>query len=383
MVLLPPTVTIEYHQLIFRFYDAQGLPDLDFSGGCDAYIQTRYLDFNASTKDIASKNGCVVWNEEMWIAMRKPALGGKVSFGVYNKNLTTDDYIGSMDFNLKYIEKKVQKATRWINLYGATPNSSDKLYKRLYNENPDFASSWNGRVLVQLEKLDSKNPQQKCIKVTNVSDPEVAQLRKMKKYYVDVHIGEGICLPASKNNLGVEVKIAEHSFKTDKKPLIAGRCYSWNWKSNPNTEIELPYEQLKDIPDIFIYIRDGNQYYSFKRVRARDYTDPQQDWEWVALDENLSDGKLSGKNNCGIVSWKFRITDQPVIAKQETTGWKVKATPKFYKIFVHIFQCKDLPAADEEGTSDTYINLVTSSEVPIKTSIAYGTLNPVLIIIYM
>lgn len=378
LVLMPPTVTLEYHQLIFRFYDAQGLPDLDFGGGCDAYIQTKYLDFNASTKDIPTKKGSVTWNEEMWVAMRKPALGGKVSFGLYNKNFTTDDYIGSMDFSLKYIEAKVQKATRWINLYGATPKSKNKLYKRLYDENPEFASSWNGRVLVQLEKLDSKNPQQKCVKVTNEFDREVAELRSMKKYYVDVHVGEGICLPEKKSDLAVEVRVAEYSFSTKgKSPLIAGRCYSWNWKTNPDTEIELPYASIKDIPDIFIYIRDGDRYYSFKRVKAKHYNDPNVDWEWVALDENLSDGGLSGKNNCGIISWKFSITDKPVAKKEEVKGWKVKTTPKFYKVFVHIFQCKNLPAADEEGTSDTYINLVTSSELPIKTSIAYATLNPV------
>jgi len=382
LILMPPTVSIEYHQLIFRFYDGQGLPDLDFGGGCDAYIQTKYLDFNANTKDIPSKKGSVTWNEEMWIAMRRPALGGKVSFGVYNKNILADDYIGSMDFSLKYIEQKVKKATRWINLYGATPNSGNKFYRRLYNENPDFASSWNGRILVQLEKLDSKNPQQKCIKATNMLDTEVTQLKKMKKYYVEVNIGEGICLPEKQANLSVEVRVAEYSFNTEeKKPLVAGRCYSWNWKTNPNTVIELPYELIKDIPDIFVYIKQGKSYISFKRVRARDCSDPQRDWEWLALDENLSDGRLSGKNNCGIISWKFRISDRPIEQKVEATGWKVKPTPKFYKIFVHIFQCKDLPAADEEGTSDTYINIVTSSEVPLRTSIAYATLNPVYFIV--
>jgi len=379
LILLPPTVTIEHFQLIFRFYDGQGLPDLDIGGGCDAYISTNYMDFNARTKVKTTKKNCVTWNEEMWLAVRKPTLGSLISFSVYDKDLAFDDYIGSMEFRLSYLEGKARKVTRWVNMYGATPDSKNTFYKRLYDQNPRIASSWNGRILVQLESLDTKNPKQKCVAATNFNDKEVVDALKLKKYYVNLMVGEGICFPEKNTNLAVEIKIAEISFKTDKKPLNVGRCYSWNWKIAADTVIQLPYSSMKEIPDIFIYIRDGKQYISFKRVAAKNYKDPNMELEWLSLDENLSDGTLKRKNDCGIVSWKFSISDSPNTgASEETKGWKVtRPVQTFYDIFVHIFQCKDLPAADEEGTSDTYIRVVTSSETPVRTNIAYATLNPV------
>ena len=372
--MLPPTVCLEYYQLVFRFYDGQGIPNMDRNSS-DAYICTNYLDFNAKTKIITTKNNCVTWNEEMWLAVRKPALGGKVSFNVFDSDIITDDYIGTMEFSLKYINDKITKFTRWINMYGSTPGSNNKFYKRLYDQNPDLASSWNGRILVQLEKIETKNPKQKCIPVTNFADEEVISSRRMKKYYVNLHIGQGICLPSECPNLEVEVKIAEYSFKTDKKPFCEGRSYDWSWKIQENTAINLPYNSTQDMADVFIYIRNGTKYLSFKRMRPRNYTEG-KDWEWINMDQNLCDTGLNNTNDCGIISWKFSISDKPLEVKTaEKKPKKVKTY--FYNIYVHILQCRDLPAADACGTSDTYINLVTASKVVRKTEIAYGTLIPV------
>lgn len=382
LVLLPPTVTVEHFQLIFRFYDGEGLPDLDITGGCDAYISTKYMDFNARTKTKTTKNGCVTWNEEMWLAVRKPTLGSRIFFSVYDKDVGFDDYVGSMEFWLDRMEKKARKMTRWVNLYGATPDSRNSFYKRLYDQNPDIASSWNGRVLVQVESIDTKNPKQKCIAgIANLSEVDIVEAKRQKKYYVNLKIGEGICLPEKKSNLVVEVKLAEISFKTDKQPISVGRCYSWNWSTQTDTPITLPYSSTAEMPDVFVYIRDGKSYTSFKRIPPKNYSNPNMEWEWLSLDENLCDGGLSGKNNCGIISWKFSISDLPTtVEKEDSKDWKIARQAKnFYELFVHIFQCKDLPAADEEGTSDTYINVVTSSENPVRTTIAYATLNPVIV----
>lgn len=381
MVLMPPLVTIDYYQLIFRFYSGQCFPDLDLTGGSDPFIHTSYMGIDASTSVKSTNTGSTEWNEELWIPMKKPTLGGKVIFEVIDHDPTFNDYIGSMTFNVSNIDKRKDKLTGWINLYGATPNSSKSYYKRFYDQNPEEASAWNGRVLCQLEGMESKNPIQKLCLTTNGLAYEVLESKRMKKFYVNINIGMGICLPEKCDDLSVEVKICEHSFKTKDPPQRFGRCYLWNWKSAVDQTIELPYNHIKEMADIFIYVRKGNKYPSFKRLKAADYFNKGvQKMEWMALEENLSDGSLDKRENCGIISMSIDISDTPRPADEQKKLTKIVKTKQMvYDVFVHIFQCKDLPAGDTEGTSDTYISLFTMADEAIKTKIAYGTLNPVIL----
>lgn len=39
-------------------------------------------------------------------------------------------------------------AFRWVNMYGSPMNQSDSKEKREMNENPEYASTWKGRILI-------------------------------------------------------------------------------------------------------------------------------------------------------------------------------------------------------------------------------------------
>jgi len=65
-----------------------------------------------------------------------------------------------MNFSIKDIVNAQGGEMRWINLYGAPLGRSGENTNKM-NNNPEFASTWKGRILVQYFAEDTKNPEMK------------------------------------------------------------------------------------------------------------------------------------------------------------------------------------------------------------------------------
>ena len=65
-----------------------------------------------------------------------------------------------MIFSIKDIVNSPGHTFKWINMYGApagcSGGNSDKM-----NNHPEFASTWKGRVLIEYNSEDTKNPEMK------------------------------------------------------------------------------------------------------------------------------------------------------------------------------------------------------------------------------
>ena len=66
--------------------------------------------------------------------------------------MTSDETAGSVEFKTKDLIDNVDDINgkfMWMNIYGSPLGISDSKYKKDMNEQPDTASNWKGRVLVQ------------------------------------------------------------------------------------------------------------------------------------------------------------------------------------------------------------------------------------------
>jgi len=64
---------------------------------------------------------------------------------------------------------------------------------------------------------------------------------------------------------------------------------------------------------------------------------------------------------------------------KQFAAWK-KPPPKrlsSWKVRCYIYQCKDLPAADSEGSSDPYIEVWTTDKNKAKTPVVEDNCNPI------
>lgn len=73
-----------------------------------------------------------------------------------------DEIVGSMYFSLKKIVKETggDGILMWRNLYGSPLGCSGDNTTKM-NDNPEYASTWKGRMLMHISSYDVKNPEMK------------------------------------------------------------------------------------------------------------------------------------------------------------------------------------------------------------------------------
>jgi len=85
---------------------------------------------------------------------------------VYDEDKISNEIVGSMFFSLKKLVNDAGNngLLKWYNLYGGplgcSGDNTDKM-----NNYPEFASTWKGRMLVQVLCEDVKNPELKVSKL--------------------------------------------------------------------------------------------------------------------------------------------------------------------------------------------------------------------------
>ena len=88
----------------------------------------------------------------------------RVVMKVMDKDLVKDEVVGSMLFNLKECMKDLNGKFFWKNIYGSPLNVSGT-NADLMNRNPEMASSWKGRVLMQVTSMKTEKAVCKSIKL--------------------------------------------------------------------------------------------------------------------------------------------------------------------------------------------------------------------------
>lgn len=92
-------------------------------------------------------------------------------------DLQYDEMVGSINMDTeKLLKNQGQIVTKWFNVFGAPLGQSDSKARTQMNENPDFATTFKGRVLMQIEAQKSDKPVQKiCYADDTITQSEVVE----------------------------------------------------------------------------------------------------------------------------------------------------------------------------------------------------------------
>jgi hypothetical protein len=113
----------------------------------------------------------------------------------------------------------------------------------LMNENPEFASSWNGKILMHLEAYDEKHPSRKVQELElEDKDKGIKNMKMLAKelgmyddnnFEIGIEFGQGISLPY-KAAFKLRVHLGDITFETDAPAQSEKKGYNrWSWKMKP------------------------------------------------------------------------------------------------------------------------------------------------------
>ena len=128
---------------------------------------------------------------------------------------------------------------------------------------------------------------------------------------------------------------------------------------------------------------DGNNPVCYHMGNASDFENPNPKYQWIALTNDMSIGKVTDEFDAGMISLKLSIHNKTTDGEIDFTkydAWK-KPPPKrlnSIKVRCHIYQCRDLPAADDTGASDPYIEIWSPEKEKILTTVIENNVNPVI-----
>ena len=128
----------------------------------DAYVMTTYKNRKLKTKVVIMEEGGepINWDQEFWIPAQIPIISSRLVIKLMDEDDFTDEVIGSLLFDVKDIlDGKYKDMYVWKNIYGSPLNYPNSQAKKDMNENPELASTWKGRILMQVtcEKCEESN----------------------------------------------------------------------------------------------------------------------------------------------------------------------------------------------------------------------------------
>ena len=130
-----------------------------------------------------------------------------------------------------------------------------------------------------------------------------------------------------------------------------------------------------------MYLLYGDKPVCFYKAEIEEFRDPNPEWKWIQLNNDMSIGKVTEPHKAGMVSIKLSIHDRTIdgpINFEQFDAWKKPPLKRLNikKARVYLFQCRDLPAADTDGQSDPYIKFWDTTNEVKKTTIINDNLNP-------
>lgn len=154
------------------------------------------------------------FNQLFKIPIAWPTSNDKLRIKIKDKDLGEDDTVGTILLSYKDIVKNYTSPgyLTWKNIYGAPLGMFKGPIKNMMNENPSAGTLWKGRVLMHIEVKDTRTPEKSVLPYTEPKDQipfhVFNQAKSLKKYELIFEIGQGICLPKTKD-YKIRVSIAD------------------------------------------------------------------------------------------------------------------------------------------------------------------------------
>lgn len=290
----------------------------------DAYVRINFKNKNLKTQICKFTKGGepVNWNMEFLLPCQMPVLVPNINLRLMDEDVGSDEMAGSIQIPTKdLIEKEyMHNHFSWKSFYGSPLNQSGSEAKTAMNKEPNLASNWKGRLLVQtiVEKCEKPKHLVRPIEMDQIMLAE--PFLKNKTYKFICQIGQAVALPTNKP-YKIRVTLGGHEVMFDPMPQKNPANYKRYGRCDVQT-IELPFVNAEDFGKVIFQLMEDDDPVCFYIAEAKNFvthrekTDFEKENEkngprmqWVQFLPDMCVKKVKEPHKAGIFSFKMELHD--------------------------------------------------------------------------
>ena len=401
--MVPSQAKLHYKQLSIHLFKAEEIPDMDavlsekkVGRRCDGYVEVKYLGITRKTRVVEMKKEIIEWNEVIDIPVSVPAVSQKIVMIIKDKDVGTDDIVGSIELRINDILNNKYSELTYINIYGSPLNKRGGYFDQM-NYNAEVGSRWKGRILMKIDIADVDSP---ISAVRPIEDHQLLQSVYSKgrtnlwSIYFNIY---GTYFLPDEKYYGIRLSIQENDkFFPGRK--AENRNIEWN--VDGSLQCWTLSADKDELPDLFIYLtsRKGDEHLCFQRIKPS-FFHLNKDIMVIKLLPDPCIGKVKSNMDSGLIKIKMclhnKAADPPLDVKEfQSDGGNAggndddelenlvmsnvnkpqTTTIKNFTVVAIVYMSRYLIAADADGTSDPYVTL-TMGKQSLDTSIKSNTVN--------
>ena len=188
----------------------------------DAYVRMDYKSSKLKTNVLIIEDGGEIhWDQEFLVPAQIPIVGSRITFRIFDEDIVTDELIGSILYDLKdLVDQQDGSKGRfngkfdWKNIYGSPLKCSGKNTDKM-NLNPEIASFWKGRILMQVLCEESEKPLLLVQKIPADDVEKAKQYLYDRQYKIAIYFGSILSTPKDNTAYTLELRIADKEFNSD------------------------------------------------------------------------------------------------------------------------------------------------------------------------
>ncbi|CAD8085861.1 unnamed protein product [Paramecium sonneborni] len=356
-LLLPPHIQTKGQQLKITLGRATNLMKMDsMLGSIDPYLLFEIGGQEIQT-DLIKNNNAPNWELNLFLPVMTPCQSEYIIMRLFDYDMGGKDEIaGSQLFRIPDILSGQLSQPKWFHIYGAHIDADSE--QRVYLcSHPDLGTCYAGRILLSMELIDSEQPKKDKQKIADQKTLQKIREDLSYQWSFQCIVYFALNLPVDDDSYSIKIKWGENECKTSSEKAKNGVVEYYKYLTIEN--VKFPTKEISELPDVFIYLMDGDKPICFKRYKSYNlnpnekYPDGHHFTVTLIPDKSL---KNTPMDHPGIVKIKLLIQPTGGLIKMQPVTKPQRDANSF--LYVNLFQAHDLAPTDMDGLADPIVDVL-------------------------